>query len=640
MPKPHSRRTRRLPVGADPVPGGPGTHFRVWAPRRKSLSVVFDGDLAPLLLDREPHGYFSALAPNVGAGVRYKYLLDNDKDPYPDPASRFQPFGPHGYSEVVDPCAFHWHDQNWHGIQLPGQVIYELHLGTFTHEGTWKSAAEKLPYLRDTGITTIELMPVAEFPGKFGWGYDGVQPYAPAAIYGQPNDMRSFVDQAHSFGIGVILDVVYNHLGPDGNYLTKYSPFYFTDKYETDWGAAINFDAEGSGPVREFFRENAAYWIREFHLDGLRLDATQDIHDDSQPNIIAQISEAARRAAGSRSIIVVGENEPQDTTLLQPVEEGGCGLDALWNDDYHHTAMVALTGKADAYYTDYRGSPQEFVSCMKYGYLYQGQCYRWQQQPRGTSTFGLPRPAMITFIQNHDQIANSARGQRITELSSPGLFRAVTTVTLLGPGTPMLFQGQEFGSSNPFLFFADQNPELGMKIREGRVEFLEQWRSLRLPEMRQHFADPTIPATVERCKLNFAEVETHSQMYRLHCDLLRLRREDPVFSRQGADGLDGAVLSPSAFVLRYFSVGHGTDRLIVVNFGVDLELDPAPEPLLAPPASAQWQKLWSSDDPAYGGNGAAPLDTCESWRIPGHAAVVLHPVAELQPRPKRRKKSQ
>ncbi len=421
-----------MAVGADLLDNAKGTHFHVWAPRRKSVTVVFEGDCKPVALERELDGYFSGFGEAINAGVRYKYQLDGDKDPYPDPATRYQPFGPHGYSEVIDPSAFRWTDQKWRGVQLQGQVIYELHLGTFTPGGTWKSAAEKLPYLRDTGITLIEVMPVAEFPGKFGWGYDGVQHYAPASLYGRPDDMRSFVNSAHSLGLAVILDVVYNHLGPDGNYLAKYSPFYFTDKHETDWGAAINFDGEESGPVREFFRENASYWIREFHLDGLRLDATQDIHDRSHPHMIGEISQAARRAAGDRSVLLVGENEPQNTTLLKPVEEGGCGLDALWNDDYHHTAMVALTGKADAYYTDYRGTPQEFVSSMKHGYLYQGQWYRWQEKRRGTSTLGLPRPAMVTFIQNHDQIANSACGQRITELSSPGLFRAVTARDPLG----------------------------------------------------------------------------------------------------------------------------------------------------------------------------------------------------------------
>jgi maltooligosyltrehalose trehalohydrolase len=287
--------------------------------------------------------------------------------------------------------------------------------------------------------------------------------------------------------------------------------------------------------------------------------------------------------------------------------------------------MVALTGKAEAYYTDYRGTPQEFLSVAKYGYLYQGQWYKWQNKRRGTSTLDLPRPALVTFIQNHDQVANSGRGQRVHELAAPGVLKAVTAFTLLGPGTPMLFQGQEFGASSPFLFFADHKPELSEKIRQGRTEFLEQWRSLKAPDSKQCFADPADRATFERCRLNYSDLQNHQEIYALHRDLLRLRRNDPVIARQGSAGLDGAVLSPACFVLRFFSPEHRNDRLLVVNLGVDLELNPAPEPLLAPPGSARWAKLWSSEDPPYGGCGTAELDSDENWKIPGHAAVLLHP---------------
>ncbi len=615
--------TRTIPVGAELQTDRSGTHFRVWAPEHTSVSIAVENQ-TPLPMEKEEHGYFSLFVNDVQAGARYKYQL-NGKDACPDPASRFQPNGPHGFSEVIDPMSFRWTDNSWSGVKLAGQVVYEMHLGTFTPHGTWKSAGEKLHYLRETGITLLEVMPVADFPGKFGWGYDGVQPYAPASIYGTPDDMRAFVNQAHDLGIGVILDVVYNHLGPDGNYLPSFSPYYLTDKHQTDWGQAINFDGKESGPVRQFFRENAAYWIREFHLDGLRLDATQDIHDDSEPSIIVEIGEAARKAAGPRPIVLIGENEPQNTNLLKPIARGGYGLDALWNDDYHHSAMVALTGKADAYYTDYRGRPQEFVSAMKYGYLYQGQWYRWQKKRRGSSNLGSPRPAMVTFIQNHDQVANSARGQRAHELSAPGVLKALTALTLLGPGTPMLFQGQEFAASSPFLFFADHKPDLAKLIRKGRTEFLEQWRSLRLPDIKKCFKDPCSEDTFLSSKLDFADVDKHSEIYALHCDLLRLRREDPILSRQGEYGLDGAVLSESAFVLRYFSPEFESDRLLIVNLGIDLELNPSPEPLLAPPADTGWKSLWSSEDPRYGGCGTAPLDSKENWRIPGQAAVVLHP---------------
>jgi maltooligosyltrehalose trehalohydrolase len=589
------------------------------------VSVVFADGRTPFPLEPERDGYFSGTAHDLGAGVLYKHQLDG-KEAYPDPASRFQSQGPHSFSEVIDPEQFRWTDANWRGVQLPGQVIYELHLGTFTEGGSWNSAAEKLDYLRDTGITLIEVMPIADFPGQFGWGYDGVQPFAPAGLYGRPDDMRRFVNRAHALGIGVILDVVYNHLGPDGNYFEQFSPFYFSRKHNTDWGKGINFDGPHCRPVRDYFCENAAYWIREFHLDGLRLDATQDIHDDSTPHIVAEISRVARQAAGQRSIVLIGENEPQQTILLKPLSEGGFGLDGLWNDDYHHSAHVALTGKAEAYYTDYRGTPQEFVSTAKYGYLFQGQYYSWQKKRRGTPALGLPRWSMVNFIDNHDQIANSARGQRSHELSAPGVYKAMTALTLLMPGTPMLFQGQEFASSSKFLFFADHKPELAATIAKGRVEFLEQWRSYSMADIQEYFDNPGSVATFEKSKLNHAEVETHRELYLLHRDLLRLRRQDPVISRQGVDGIDGAVLSPECFVLRFFSPGFQNDRLLIVNLGVELRYDPAPEPLLGPAEGSRWEKFWSSDDAQYGGCGTAPLDTEENWRIPGQSAVLLRPL--------------
>ena len=429
--------------------------------------MVFDGgDTVPL--GAEDRGYFSGVAPHARAGSRYKYKLDGGET-CPDPASRSQPDGPHGSSAVVDAAAFRWTDQKWRGVALPHQVIYEMHVGTFTKQGTWSSALAELPHLAETGVTVLEVMPVAEFPGRFGWGYDGVQWFAPAHIYGSPDDFRSFVDRAHSLGMGVILDVVYNHLGPDGNYLVKFAPQYFCEK-KTDWGPAINFDGDDSGPVREFCIANACYWIDEFHLDGLRLDATQDIHDSSKDHILRAMAREARKRAAPRDVIFVAENEPQQVKLVKTAEQGGYGLDGLWNDDFHHSAMVALTGRNEAYYTDYVGTPQEFISAMKYGYLYQGQRYKWQKRnPEAHRAWAMNPAVFVTFIQNHDQIANSAYGLRCQALTSPGKLRAFTALMLLAPGTPMLFQGQEFGASSPFFFFADHNPELNRQICQGRA---------------------------------------------------------------------------------------------------------------------------------------------------------------------------
>ena len=483
--------------------------------------------------------------------------------------------------------------------------------------------------MADCGITVLEVMPVADFPGRFGWGYDGVGQFAPVRLYGEPDDFRRFVDEAHRVGLGVILDVVYNHFGPAGNYLNEFSPDYFTDKYECEWGEPINFDGEKAGPVREFFLTNAAYWIEEFHIDGLRLDATQAIFDASPEHIMTAIGKRVREAARGRKTIIVAENEPQLTKLVRPIENGGYGLDALWNDDFHHSSMVAMTGRNEAYYTDYLGKPQEFISMVKYGYLYQGQRYKWQKQRRGTPGLGLPPAKFVTYIQNHDQIANSGWGERVQFMTSPGRLRAMTALLLLAPGTPMLFQGQEFASSSPFCFFADHDPDLAKLMGAGRVEFLGQFRSLATREMLPFLADPTNPSTFERCKLDFSERQRNRRAYDLHRDLLRLRREDPVFGAQTPGGVDGAVLAAECLMLRFFGEGSG-DRLLLVNFGADLHLDPAPEPLLAPPEGTTWQTLWSSEDPRYGGTGTSQLDSEANWRIPGHAAVAFRPTSTEQ----------
>ena len=618
-----SVQPRRLPVGAEPVPGA-GTHFRVWAPKRHTVEVEIERRGAPTVVLRpDGGGYFAGFVSEAVPGTRYRLRLDGG-GAFPDPASRYQPEGPHGPSEVVDPGAFTWGDDGWRGVTPPGQVVYELHVGTFTPEGTWEAAARQLPGLAELGVTVLEVMPVNEFPGRFGWGYDGVALFAPTRLYGTPDDMRRFVDAAHRVGLGVVLDVVYNHLGPDGNYLPQFSDHYFTDRYQNEWGAAINFDAAEGGAVREFFAANATYWVEEFHLDGLRFDATQSIHDSSEDHILAALARAARGAARrrGREVFLVGENEPQHVRLVRPPEQGGYGLDALWNDDFHHTARVALTGRSEAYYTDYGGTPQEFISAVKYGYLYQGQYYAWQKKRRGTPAFGVPPATFVNFLQNHDQVANSGRGLRCHQLTSPGRYRALTALLLLAPGTPMLFMGQEFACSSPFLYFADHKPDLARRVSKGRAEFLGQFPSLSTPEASASLPDPSDPETFARCKLDFRERQTHAAEYALHRDLLKLRRDDRVFRAQRPGGVDGAVLSGEAFVLRFFG-GDDGDRLLLVNLGRDLHLERAPEPLLAPPEGGSWGVLWSSEDLRYGGGDTAPLEGDFNWRIPGEATVAL-----------------
>jgi maltooligosyltrehalose trehalohydrolase len=632
---------RRLPVGAELLPAG-GVHIRVWAPDHRRVEVVLEagpGTGQSVRLDAEPDGHFSGTLPQAAVGTRYRYRLDDDAKLYPDPVSRFQPEGPHGLSEIIDPSAFHWTDQDWRGVKLAGQVIYEMHVGTCTREGTWAAAARELPELARCGITCLEMMPVAEFAGRFGWGYDGVDLFAPTRLYGQPDDLRQFVNEAHANGLAVILDVVYNHLGPDGDYLKAFSNAYFTNRYKNEWGEAINFDGPDAGPVREFFIGNAGYWIDEYHIDGLRLDATQAILDASPTHVLTEIGQRIREKASGRATIVVAENEPQQTKLVRPAERGGYGLDALWNDDFHHSAMVALTGHNEAYYGDYHGTPSELIAAIKYGYLYQGQRSTWEKKRRGSPGFDLPPAAFVTFTQNHDQIANSARGRRAHQLTSPGRYRAIAALMLLGPGTPMLFQGQEFGASSPFLFFADHNPELGALVRKGRLESLSQFPTIESLVQAGHvdggtLPDPGAPETFERCKLDLSERERHANIYALHTDLLRLRRETPAFAAQRRGGVDGTVLGPEAFALRFLGTtgddeNAAEDRLLLVNLGRDLHLEIAPSPLLAPPDGMAWEIAFSTEDARYDGCGTGPVETDDGWRLPGQSAIVMHPVPDV-----------
>jgi maltooligosyltrehalose trehalohydrolase len=592
--------------------------------------MVLDGRDVPLTADTG--GYFSGQTEGT-TGSRYGFRVNRSERLYPDPASRFQPDGPHGLSEIVDPSAFTWSDRLWPGVSLAGQVLYELHTGTFTAQGTWAAAAAELEELAQLGITVVELMPVAEFDGRFGWGYDGVDLFAPSHLYGRPDDLRAFIDRAHAVGIGVILDVVYNHLGPVGNYLRVFSESYFTDRYENEWGDAINFDGADAGPVREFFIANAGYWIDEYHLDGLRLDATQQIFDSSPRNVMAAIGDRVREQAGKRRTIIVAENEPQDTRLVRPAAQGGYGLDAVWNDDLHHSAMVAVTGRREAYYSDTKGEPQELVSAAKYGYLFQGQYYHWQRKRRGTPGLDLPPSRFVVFLQNHDQVANSARGLRGHQLSSPGCWRAITAYLLLAPGTPMLFQGQEFSASSPFLYFAHHDAELAAAVRAGRAEFLSQFPSVSEFMAQQELDDPADERTFKRCKLDFSERETNEAAYSLHRDLLALRRGRTAFRNQRAGGVDGAVLSRSAFVLRYFTETIEDLRLLIVNLGSDLTRTSYSEPLLGPPADRDWVVEWSSEDPHYGGGGTPDLSVPGKWWVPGESAIVLAPSARRELRP-------
>jgi maltooligosyltrehalose trehalohydrolase len=615
---------RRLPVGAEVQPRG-GVHFRAWAPACRELMIHIE-DRPPAALLPAGRGYFAGFVPEAKAGDRYLFSMD-DGPHLPDPVSRFQPDGPHGPSVIVDPTQFEWTDAAWTGVDRSTLVVYEIHIGTFTKDGTWLAAAQGLPALADLGVTCIEVMPVADFPGRFGWGYDGVNLFAPTRLYGTPDDMRSFVDTAHRLGLGVILDVVYNHFGPDGCYLGDYSRGYFGAD-STEWGQSFNFDGADADPVREFVTSNARYWIDEFHLDGLRIDAAQSIRDKRTPHILAEVALAVRQAAPGRSTWIVAEDETQRHQVITGIENGGMDLDAIWNDDFHHSAIVAATGRREAYYADYTGAPQEFLSCAKHGFLYQGQWNERQGQRRGTPTLGVRPDAFVCFLQNHDQVANWSGGQRLHETTSLPKVRALTALLLLGPWTPMLFQGQEYAADSPFHYFADLPGPLAEAVRYGRREFLSQFHSAADADRVGAVEDPSDRGTFERSVLAPPSTARHAAMLALHTSLLQLRSSEIAFRAQHRLGLDGAVLGPNAFVLRFFAEPPGepaADRLLVVNLGGQLDLPILAEPLLASPDRREWKVIWSSDDPLYGGPGLTPVIQPGCWCLQAESAAVLAP---------------
>ena len=509
---------------------------------------------------------------------------------------------------MIDPHDFEWTDHAWPGITEPHrQVIYELHVGTFTRAGTFTAAAHHLRFLADLGVTTIELMPIAEFAGSRNWGYDGVDLFAPSHNYGTPAELRAFIDRAHALGIAVILDVVYNHLGPAGNSLFVFAPPFISSRAANAWGETIDFSEPH---VREFFIGNAGYWIDEFHLDGLRIDATQALQDDSEPHIIEAVTRHARAVAGSRRLFMLAENEPQDVALFDR------GLDAIANDDFHHTARVAELGVTDGYLHDYGGTPQELISATEQSFLYQGQPYAWQRNVRGTPTRGLAPSHFVHFLENHDQIANGGFGERLASLADRALHRAMTALLMLGPAIPLLFQGQETGSTRPWLYFVDHAPELAAAVRHGRARFVAQSARLATPEAQAALPEPNAPETFAACILDEAERRRGAPITELHRDLIALRRDDPTFTTERPDG---AVLSEHAFCLRW------NERLLLVNLGPTFRRAVLPEPRLAPPRETGWRIAWSSEHPRYGGHGTPKPFTLARLSIPAHAAVLCVP---------------
>ncbi len=618
------------------MPQGDGrTRFRVWAPDRQRVDVALErarGRVGFLPLERGPDGYFEGVHEAL-PGDRYRYRLDGG-DAFPDPASRWQPEGPHGASAICDPGVYRWRDDGWRGVGgIRGQVIYELHVGTFTREGTYAALQRALPKLKALGVTLLQLMPLHTCAGRFNWGYDGVSLFAPPPAYGTPEELKRLVDAAHAQGLGVLLDVVYNHLGPEGNYLGQYTRRYFSERYPKEWGDPLDFEGEGAAPVRDFVIQNACYWLAELHFDGLRVDATQSLYDASCRHLASELAERARAAVGpGRRVLLIAESEPQDVQYVRPPEQGGHGFDAVWVEDFHHSAKVAATGRAEAYLGDYRGTSQELLSCVLRNALFQGQFYAHQQKARGTVLLGEDAERVVFFLQNHDQVANSPGGRRLHQLTSPSTARALTTLWLLAPQTPHLFMGQELFASTPFHYFVDHKPELQALVQEGREGFLSQFPSVKHAIEVEGFRSPIDDRAFEASRLRpeeWAEVDDdgtghgpHAAAWRLHRDLLRLRREDPLFARQDARRMAGAVLGERASVLRWFGDDEG-DRLLLLNLGVEGPLSPCPEPLLAPLPRTRWALLFSSESTRYDGAGAPAPDGTGPWHLPGQCALVL-----------------
>jgi maltooligosyltrehalose trehalohydrolase len=587
----------RPSLGAWPV--GDGVEFRVWAPEKTCVELILEGPdrRESRALEGQAEGYWTARVPGLGAGARYRYRLD-DEGPFPDPASRSQPEGVHGPSQVVDPGAFEWTDGAWRGPVLDDLVVYELHVGTFTRQGTFEAVGKRLPELRELGVTAVELMPVAEFPGGRNWGYDGVDLFAPSRVYGHPEDLRRLVDRAHALGLAVLLDVVYNHLGPDGAYLGRFSPRYFSKIHRTPWGAAVNLDGEDSRPVRDFLVENAQHWVHEYHLDGLRLDACRTLVDSSSRHLLAELTARVRKAAAPRRVLMIAEDSRNLVGIVQPESKGGWGLDAVWADDLHHQLRVSLAGDRDGYYRDFTGSLDDTAKTLHDGWFFQGQVSEHFGGPRGTDPTPVPPRRFVVCLQNHDQVGNRARGERLHHQIDEAAWRAASVLLLLAPETPLVFMGQEWGATSPFLYFTDHERVLGQQVSEGRRKELSAFAAFSSPRARERIPDPQARATFARSRLGWPERERepHASLLRLYRATLALRRELGLGSLERgeyrASGEDGEL------VLEVTRPGAGPVLVVVRLGGAGVLESEKEEPDPSEP-DPSWRVLLTTEDEEF-----------------------------------------
>ncbi len=615
--------------GARPLPGG-GVAFRVWAPQRTVELVLYERgadarrEARRVRMTTHQDGFAACTVAEARPGDRYAYVLDGE-GPFPDPASRFQPLGVHGPSQVVDPAAFRWTDGAFRGRPLDELVIYELHVGAATREGTFRALIERLDHVRALGATAIELMPIADFPGARGWGYDGVALFAPARCYGAPEDLARLVDAAHARGLAVILDVVYNHLGPDGNYLRKFSPRYFTDRHRTPWGDAVNYDGEGSEAVRAFVLENAASWIRDYHFDGLRLDAAHAIGDERRdPHVLAAIARAAREAGAGREVVVIAEDERNEASLLRGVERGGLGLDGVWADDLHHELRRIVAGDDEAWFVDFAGTLDELVHVLRRGWLYEGQRTKRDGRPRGTAAIDVAPKRFVHCIQNHDQVGNRAEGDRLHHGIDLARYRAAVTLLLATPYTPLLFMGQELAASTPFAYFTDHEPELGRKVTEGRRAEFAKFRTFADDALHHAIPDPQDPATFERSKIRWDEAERSpgKEILALHRALLALRRDDPSMRDGSREAMEVERIDDALIAIRRRAPGSGDALLFVIGLVAGGRVALGERAITQAGAGRGWQLVVDSEAPEHGGRSPASLES-GVLTIPGPGAVVL-----------------
>ena len=586
--------TWQLRRGATLYPDG-SVCFSVWAPRVRSMTVrvVFpDCHTAPM--ERHADGLHTVTLAGLQPGSRYFYLLDAERA-RPDPVSRFQPAGVHGPSELVDPHAFAWTDQEWRGLPLTELLIYELHPGTFTADGTFTAIIPYLDYLKNgLGITAIELMPVAEFPGRRNWGYDGTHPYAPHSAYGGPQGLKTLVNACHEKGLAVVLDVVYNHLGPEGNYLGEYGP-YFTDRYQTPWGQAVNYDGEDGGEVRRYFIDNALYWVTEYHIDALRLDAVHSIFDANPTHILQELGEAVHTQAAvlDRTVLLIAESNLNDNRVITDIQEGGWGLDAQWSDDFHHSLHTLLTGEQNGYYQDF-GRLADLATAITDGFVYQGQESLFRKRPHGTVSRHLPGERFVVCSQNHDQVGNRAHGERLSTLVPFAALKLAAGLLLCAPNIPLLFMGEEYGETAPFLYFTSHtDPALAQAVRAGRRREFAQFA------WGQEVPDPQDPQTVHRSVLKhrLREQDPHRALLRFYCDVIALRKRSPALRNCSKEHLEVKTLPEQKVLLIQRWQPQDEEILLFASCASESVT------LVPPLPPGRWQKVLDAEAEHYGGLG-------------------------------------